>query len=308
MPRLTSDVGAWQDALRRREDLGFASVAISEHLTGGWSMEPLTTIAAAASATSHIRFLTLVLANDFHHPVLLHKAIATLDVLSGGRVELGLGTGWLAADYEASGIEAAPIGRRIDRLDEAVRVIKGLFGPHPVTFHGDHYRVTGLVGQPAPIQQPRPPILIGGGGRRLLSLAAREADIVGVHARLAGGTLDPGAAADLDADRIGEKVGWIRAAAREAGRDPEAIELQFTVYLCRITSTPRGGLAAESSFAGLLGANPGLVRRSPAVLIGTVEAGIDRLIEHRDRYGLSYWHLGSDIEAVAPIVARLSGA
>ena len=207
MPKLTPDLGAWQASLRRIEDLGFSTIAISEHLTGGWSMEPLVTLAAAAGVTNRMRLLTLVLANDFHHPVLLHKAIATLDVLSGGRVELGLGTGWLAADYDASGIAMEPIGRRITRLAESITVLKGLFGPLPVTFAGTHYTISALTGLPAPIQQPHPPLLIGGGGPRILGLAAKQADIVGIHARLGEGTISASAAADLDADRIAEKIG-----------------------------------------------------------------------------------------------------
>lgn len=307
MPRLTPDVSAWCAQLRRIEDLGFSTVAISEHLTGGWSMDPIATVAAASTATSSIRFLTLVLANDFHHPVLLHRSIATIDVLAKGRVELGLGTGWLEADYVAAGIRYDPIGTRIDRLAESIAILKGLFGTGPVTFSGRHHQVVELKGLPESIQRPHPPLLIGGGGARLLALAAREADIVGVHARLPSGGLDAKAVADLAADRIGQKVAWIRSAASQAGRDQSDLELQFTVYLCHVASTTRRATATASSFASLLGADADLVRESPAVLIGTVEACVDRLIEFRERFGLTYWHLGPDVEAVAPIVARLSG-
>ena len=307
MPAIGRDPLAWAAELRRIEDLGFDSVAISEHLTGGWSMDALATLAAAAVATGRLRLLSLVLANEFRHPVLLHRAAATIDVLSGGRLELGLGTGWLAADFAASGLPLPPIGRRIERLAESLAVIKGLFGEAPLTYAGNDYQVTALAGLPRPVQLPHPPILVGGGGRRLLGLAAREADIVGIHARLDPAGIDAGAAADLAPEAIAEKVGWVRAELERIGRPTTAVELQFSVYLARIEDSKRAAAAARSSFAAELGASQRLVDASPAVLIGSVEQCVELLEERRERFGLSYWHLGHDIDAAAPIVARLAG-
>ena len=307
MPRLTQPIERWRGALRRIEDLGFSTVCVSEHLTHGWTMEPLTVMTAAADATTTLRVLSLVLSNDFRHPVLLHKAIATLDVLSRGRVELGIGAGWLEDDYVAAGFHLDPPHTRIERLAESVEVIRGLFGPSPVSFQGRHYRIAGLEGLPKPVQQPHPPFMIGGGGPRILALAATNADIVGVHARLPEGSLSAAAAADLGAERISAKVRWVREAARAAGRPDDAIELQFSAYLVRVSDSRPDASASTSSFAGLLGADPELLAGSPAVLAGSVAACVEALQERRERYGFSYWHLGADLEAVAPIVARLAG-
>ncbi|HEY6056591.1 MAG TPA: TIGR03621 family F420-dependent LLM class oxidoreductase [Candidatus Limnocylindrales bacterium] len=307
MPALRDSPGRWRDAVRRIEALGFSTVAISDHLTRGWSMDPLVAMTAAAEATDRLRVLSLVLSNDYRHPAILHRAAAMIDVLSAGRLELGLGAGWMPADYEAVGLPFGSPALRLERLEEAVRIIKALFGGEPVTVDGKHYRLAGLEGLPGPVQRPHPPILIGGGGKRVLSLAAREADIVGIHARLAGRELDAEAVADLAPERIAEKVRWIAEAARAAGRDADAIELQFSVYLCRIAGSSRSATASVSSFAGLLGSDPDLVARSPAVLVGSVDRCVELLEERRERFSLSYLNLGGDIEAVAPIVARLSG-
>jgi probable F420-dependent oxidoreductase len=307
MPPLNLPPPRWRDALRRIEDLGFSTVAISDHLTHGWQMEPVVAMLAAADATRSLRILSLVLANDFRHPVLLHKAAATIDVLSGGRLELGLGTGWLADDYLAAGIPFQPASVRVARLAESVHVLKGLFAGSPFTFHGAHYQLTELEGLPRPVQSPHPPLLIGGGGKRVLALAAREAEIVSIHCTLPEGSLTPAAAEDLSAERIAAKVAWVRSQAMAAGRKPEEIELQFSVYLCRITNSSTQADATLSSFAGLLGADPGLVADSPAVLSGSVEQCVDALVERRERYGFSYLKLGGDIDAVAPIIAQLAG-
>jgi probable F420-dependent oxidoreductase len=304
MPRLES-AERWRDDVRRIEAQGFGTVAVSDHLTQGWVMEPLAALAAAAEATERLRLLSLVLSNDFRHPVLVHKAAATIDVLSGGRLELGLGAGWLKDDYEAAGLRLDPASTRIDRLRESVQVIKSLFEPEPATYTGQHYRLRDLDGLPKPLQVPRPPILLGGGGRRMLELAAEEADIVGVHCNLQRGRLDGEAAADLRAERIDEKVAWVRASAAAADRD---VELQFTVYLCRITDAKRSANASISSFARLLAADPDLVASSPAVLVGSVDACAEHLQERRERYGFSYVTLGGDVDNVAPLVARLSGS
>lgn len=307
MPPLTRPVGRWREQLRKIEDLGFSSVSVSDHLTRGWVMEPTAAMVAAAESTERLRVLSLVLANDYRHPVLLHKTTATLDVLSEGRVELGIGAGWLASDYEAAGIPYDPPGVRVSRLEESLQVIKGLFGPAPLDFEGAHYRIRGLEGLPKPVQQPSPPLLVGGGSKRILGIAAREASIVGVHCNLREGDLSPAAAADLAPDRVAEKVSWVRAAAEAAGRAPDELELQFSTYLCRIDgASSRAGLS-PSSFAHLLAADPKLMEASPAVLVGSLEECVEKLQERREVYGFSYLNLGPDVDAVAPLVGRLAG-
>ena len=304
MPPLDRPVRHWRDDVRRIEDLGFSSVSVSDHVTGGWAMDPLTAMAMAAATTTGLRVLGLVLCNDFRHPVLLHRALANLDVFSGGRVEIGLGAGWLRADHDAVGLPFDPPGVRVDRLAEAVEVITALFGDEPLTFAGRHYRITGLAGLPAPVQRPRPPLLVGGGSRRILELAGRTADIVGVNPRLAP-DVDPGAAlAELSPERTASKVAWARDAAREAGRDPDALEFQLRMFDVRVTH--RGvEHRSRSSHAALVDAAE--LGSSPAVLHGGVDECVDRLVAIRERFGFSYLHLGGNLDAAAPIVSRLAG-
>jgi probable F420-dependent oxidoreductase len=306
-PRLTGDPARWRAGVRRIEDLGFSTLSVGDHLSRGWVLEPLTAMTVAAEATTSLRVLSLVLANDYRHPVLLHKALATLDVFSGGRVEVGIGAGWMASDYGAAGIPMDPPGRRIERLEEALAVLTGLFAPGPFNFSGRHYQIAELEGLPEPVQTPRPPMLVGGGGRRMLSLAARVADVVGVHCALPSGVQDADSVADLAADRVAQKVGWVHAAATAAGRSADDIELQFSVYHCQVSRPGRAPAPNASSFAELMAAAPEVLADSPAVLVGDVERCVDLLQERRERYGFSYLNLGADVESVAPLVARLAG-
>ena len=304
MPRLDQPAGRWRDAVRRIEDLGFATVSISDHFTRGWVMEPVVAMTAAAAATERLRVLSLVLGNDYRHPVLVHKAMATLDVLSEGRVEVGLGAGWMRSDYQAAGINYDEPVARIDRLEESVTVLKGLFGPQPLTFAGHHYRISGLDGLPKPVQRPHPPLLVGGGGRRVLSVAGRHADIVSVNPSLRDGVVTADLLEDATAERIDQKVAWVREAAAAAGRRPEEVELQLNLLVCQVTTGSGQARRAVSSLAG--GADPALLDKSPAVLAGSVAQCVEALQERRERYGISYVNLGGDVEAVAPIVARLA--
>jgi probable F420-dependent oxidoreductase len=308
MPRLTGSPQEWRASIRRIEDLGFSTVSISDHLTAGWVMDPLTALTAAAEVTERLRLLTLVLGNDYRHPVPLHKAFATLDVLSGGRVEVGLGAGWMASDYTATGLRFDPPAIRLARLEESVAVIDGLFRDEPLDFAGDHYTIRDLDGLPKPVQRPRPPVMLGGGGRLALELAGRVADIAGVHARLRGSAPGPEAAADLRADAVAQKVDWVRTAWRAAGRPGEGPELQFSVYLTDVTDSPRAARRSVSSFADSLAADESAMADSPAVLVGSTDACVERLHEVRERFGFSYFSLGGDVEMVAPIVARLAGS
>ncbi|HSK37150.1 MAG TPA: TIGR03621 family F420-dependent LLM class oxidoreductase [Actinomycetota bacterium] len=305
MPRLDQPAGRWRDAVRRTEDLGFATVSISDHFTRGWVMEPVVAMTAAAAATDRLRVLSLVLGNDYRHPVLVHKAMATLDVLSEGRVELGLGAGWMRSDYQAAGLPYDEPAERIGRLEESVAVLKGLFGPEPLTFAGAHYRIDGVEGLPKPVQRPHPPLLVGGGGRKVLSVAGRHADIVSVNPSLRDGVVTTDLLEDATAERIDQKVAWVREAAAAAGRRPDEVELQLNLLVCQVTGRAGQASRAVSSLAG--GADPGLLEKSPAVLAGSVGQCVEALQERRERFGISYVNLGSDVEAVAPIVARLAG-
>jgi probable F420-dependent oxidoreductase len=307
MPRFDQSAARWRDAVRRIEDLGFSTVSISDHFTQGWVMEPTVAMTVAAEVTERLRVLSLVLGNDYRHPVLVHKAMATLDVLSEGRVEIGLGAGWLLSDYQAASIPYAPAGVRVERLDESARVLKGLFAAAPLTFSGRHYQIEKLDGLPKPVQQPHPPLLIGGGRRRVLSIAGRHADIVGINPGLEAGTVGATVMLDMTAEAVGQKVGWARAAAAAEGRSQDDLELQMSLLLCRVSRSAGESRDAVSSLAAGSDLDPSLLERSPAVLSGSLEQCAERLQETRERFGISYLNLGGNLDAVAPIVQRLAG-
>ena len=291
---------AWRNELRRIEDLGFSTVAVSDHFSHGWAMDPIVAMTVAAEATTTLRVLGMVFCNDFRHPVLLHKAMANLDVFSGGRVEVGLGAGWQRDDHDAAGIPFDDVHMRLSRLAEAVDIIGALFGPDPVTFHGEHYRITDLDGLPKPVQHPRPPLLIGGGGKRVLELSGRTADIVGINPRLAPDVDPLRAVEELSPERVERQVGWARAAAAEAGRDPE---FQLRILDLRVRHNGEH-LTATSSLAAHASAQA--MADSPSVLHGDVDECVNQLLATRERFGINYFHLGSNVDAAAPIVARLA--
>lgn len=304
MPALTGPVSEWRDKLRRIEDLGYWSVAVSDHFTAGWMMDPLIVMTAAAEATTTLRIMPLVLANDYRHPVLLHKAIATLDVLSEGRVELGIGAGWMESDYLAANIPLDPAPVRIERLGESVEVIKGLFGDKPLDYMGEHYQITDLDGLPKPVQQPHPQILIGGGSRRVLELAGRAADIVGINPVMRRDRPDGEALLDLSSAGVAKRVGIARAAATAAGRDPDRLRYHTSIRSVNVTDAPEARPWVSSMASAIT--DPAVLADSPAVLHGTVASCVEALQERRERFGLDYFHFGGDPMAAAPIVQQLS--
>lgn len=304
MPGLNRPLPQWRDELRRIEDLGFDAAAVSDHFTHGWAMDPIVAMTVAAEATTRLRVLGMVFCNDFRHPVLLHKSMANLDVFSGGRVELGLGAGWLRDDHDAAGLSFDEPSKRVARLAEAIEIICALFGEKPVNYNGDHYRVTGLDGLPKPVQRPHPPLLVGGGGRRVLELAGRTADIVGINARLAADVDPLAAVADMSPAKVDQKLSWARAAAAAAGRDLDSLEWQLRIFDLRIrhNGTERGSTSSLAEHG-----SPEALAASPAVLHGSVEECAEKLLAARERFGITYFHLGSNVDAAAPIVSRLAG-
>lgn len=291
---------SWAALARRVEDLGYSRLTVSDHLDE--QLAPIAALMAAADATTTLRIGSLVFCNDYRHPVVLAKEAATLDVLSGGRFELGLGAGWMRSDYERAGLPLDPPAVRVERLGEAIEVVRGLFGPAPCTFHGRHYRIEGLQGTPRPVQRPHPPIVVGGGGRRLLELAARQADVVGLNPRMAAGVIDAAAAADGTAAATERKIAWVRAAA---GDRFDRLELQARVHLVVVTDD-RDAIAAE--LAPAFGLSPAEALGSPHTLVGTVDQIVDDLVARRERFGISAIGVGLDaLESLAPVVARLAG-
>jgi probable F420-dependent oxidoreductase len=282
------------------EDLGYSTLTVSDHLDE--QVAPIAALMAAADATSTLRIGAMVFCNDYRHPVVLAKEAATLDVLSGGRFELGLGAGWLLTDYERAGIPLDPPGERIDRLEEAIRVLKCLFEPGPCTHGGRFYRVEGLQGTPAPAQRPHPPILVGGGGRRVLSLAGREADVVAINVNMAKGLIDASAGPNATAEATAEKVAWAREAA--GGRWPE-VELQVRIHLVVVTDDRRQVAEALASGFGLTVAQ---ALETPHALCGSTEQIVESLVERRERFGISSVGVALDaLDDLAPVVARLAG-
>ena len=302
MPRLTGQTRNWVAELRRIEDLGFHSLVVSEHYSHGWAMDALTAMNFALANTTRIRAMPLVLNNDLHHPAVLAKAIATADVLSVGRASVGLGAGWLEDDYKALGVnyDTAPV--RIARLGEALQIITSFFDGESVTWAGDHYKLEGLEAVPRPVQTPRPPILVGGGGAKMLALAGSYADIVGVHLQLGREGFDETAAEGLSRANIDKKISLVVTAASQAARPVP--EIQFTCYDVNI-----GGVQAtpiRASFSNYVDTHPENFSDSPVSLRGDVDKCVDDLLRWNEELGISYWSLGGNIDAIAPVVARLS--
>ncbi|GIU85005.1 MAG: LLM class F420-dependent oxidoreductase [Acidimicrobiales bacterium] len=295
-----SDGPAWAELARRAEELGFAALYLPDHFTD--QLAPFPAMAAAAAATTTLRVGGLVVCNDYRHPVVHAKELATLDVLSGGRVDWGIGAGWMTSDYEQAGIEKDPAGVRIERLAEAIRVMRLLFSDGRADFTGAHYRITDLDGRPKPVQKPHPPLLLGGGGRKMLQLAAAEADIVGLAPAARTGRVDTEAARDASAEATDRKVAWLR---EFAGERIDSIEINALVFLVVVTDDRT---STANGIAGAFGMSGEEVLESPHVWIGTVDEICDDLRRRRERWGISYYAVPQEaMEQVAPIVARLAG-
>lgn len=301
------DGDTWAANARHYEDLGFSTLLLRDHFDD--QLAPIAAMAAAAAATTTLRVACLVFDNDYRHPLVLAKEMATIDVLSGGRLDLGIGAGWMAPDYEQSGMPFDQPGTRVSRMFESVAVMKRLFAEGPFDFDGKHYTITAHNGLPKPVQRPHPPIMIGAGGERLLRFAAREADIIGLNpVRRSNLEWEDQNVVDATAEATDRKLGWIRDAA---GARFDDLELSIVAPFVVITDD-RVGLA--ESIAGGLDAGDGVdtgsdaVLSSPYVLLGTVDEIVETLRERRDRWQLSYYVCNDDsIETMAPIVDQLHG-
>src|SRR6202521_74079 len=204
---------AWKDKARQLEALGYSALYLPDHFTD--QMGPIAALMAAADATKRLRVGSLVFDNDYRHPVVLAKEGATIDLLSDGRFDLGLGAGWLASAYESAGMPYDSPGVRIERMGEGLQIIKGLMAGGKFSFNGKHYRISDMEGAPLRVQKPHPPRLIGGGGRRMLQLAAREADIVNINFDLREGRVNRDLVRTGLAKATDEKLAWIAEAAGE---------------------------------------------------------------------------------------------
>ncbi|HEX9131565.1 MAG TPA: TIGR03621 family F420-dependent LLM class oxidoreductase [Ktedonobacteraceae bacterium] len=291
---------AWIDLVRRAEHLGYVTFLLADHYVN--EFPPIAALMAAADAARTIRIGSFVFDNDFRHPALLAKEVAALDLLSGGRFELGIGAGWHQPEYEQVGLPFEGAGVRIGRLEEALTIIKLFFTKETVTFAGNHYTVTDLKAFPKSLQRPHPPILMGGGGKRLLTLAGREADIIGLHLKVNGdGTVD---ARETSEEALAQKVEWVRQAA---GERFAAVELNLLVGGVVITEDPWQAAEQRARKSGRPGVTAEHLLASPYLLIGSVEHLADRIQRWREHYGISYFVVGpEDMESFAPVVARLA--
>jgi probable F420-dependent oxidoreductase len=289
----------WVAKVRRVEELGYSVLTICDHVQD--QLSPVPALMMAAAKTERLRLGTYVLGNDFRHPAAVAKEAATLDLLSGGRFELGIGAGWMPQEYSQLGIPFDRHPARLARLQEAVHLIKGLLAGETVNLEGHYYSVRSLVGDPRPVQQPRPPILIGGGGRNLLSFAAREADIVGINLRvMKNGHL---VYKSLSAEATEEKMLWIREAAGSRIR-----ELELNLYLYFVL--PHGELKRTSDewHEHEPEITPDFLTQSPHAVFGSVNEMVEQLQTTRERYGISYITVQEhNMDKLAPVVAALAG-
>lgn len=292
----------WIALARKAEDLGYATLSVADHVIN--DMLPIAALMFVADATSTLRIGSCVFDVNYRHPVLLAKEVAAIDWFSGGRFELGLGAGSLRIDYDQVGLPFDPPGVRVQRLAESVAIFKQFFTQDTVTFAGEHYRVTDLPAVPKAAQRPHPPIFIGGGGKKLLTLAAREADIIGVEARLYD---DKGSSAlsERTEAALGQKVALLREVA---GVRFTALELNYGFRTVIVTEDRQRVAERYAHQRAATGVTAEQVLGDPYLLIGTVEQMVETLQRRREEFGISYLQVFfQDIDAFAPVVARLAG-
>jgi len=291
--------GAWRDMARKLEDLGFSTLYVPDHFREQWG--PLVALTVAAEATETLNVGTLLFDNDYRHPMVLAKEMATLDLVSTGRVEFGLGAGWMRAEYEEVGIPYDEPGVRVDRLEESLTIIKGVWSSAAVSFEGSHYQLKDAVAFPRPHSPAGPRIVVGGGGKRVLSLAAREADIVGFNVSLRAGIAGE-IARDTTAAHFMRRVDWVKEAAGHRFGD---LDLQILTFMVRVVSNRDQALA---NMARLLRLTPEEASHVPMALVGTAGEICETLQERRETFGFNYIVIHqSELDAFAPVVASLAG-
>ena len=288
----------WIDIVRQVEDLGYISFHMDDHFGNQLAIVPA--LMAAADATSSILVGPHVAGVDFRNPVMFAKECATIDLLSEGRFTLGIGAGWSEKDYAIAGIHQDDALTRISRLREAVQILKGLWGAGPFSFDGEHYQVAEVDSVPKP-HSPIP-VMIGGGGPKILALAAEQADIVGINPKIVGRKINPESMATAAADAMDEKVEAVRAAA---GATFDDLELQVQIFKTVVTDRPE---EAAEQLAPAFGLPADVMLNAPFFQIGSVEQITQNLLEMRDRWGISYILFQSDgVVPMGPVVSRLTG-
>jgi probable F420-dependent oxidoreductase len=302
--RAVGSIADLAETTRRAEAVGIDTLVIPDHLVP--QLAPVPAMAAIAAVSDRLRIGSFVFNNDLRHPAVLAQELASLDVLSGGRLDVAIGAGWNRAEFDAIGLPFDPTPVRQARLAEAIAVLKGCFSDGPFSFTGEHYTITEHDAHPKPVQRPHPPILIGGGGRRTLTLAAREADIVGLAPRiLPVGGPDP---ASISFEGTREKIAWVREAAGD-----RFAELVLNIYPStvppEITDDPLGTLRPWADrLSERIGTTltPEQLLDSPHVFVNTLDGLVEKLRRLRDELGISSIMVGA-VGDLDPVVERLAG-
>ena len=314
----TDSPANWRSLIRKTEDLGYSTFFLADHfLSSGPALEQtyhppqllaaVPAIAMALEQTATLRVGCRVFCNDYRHPVILAKEAATMDYLSGGRLEFGLGAGWIRAEYQAAGLSFDEFPERFDRFAETVHGYKAFMRGQPLDIDGEAVRWSGFHGTPAPAQSPYPPLMIGGGSRKILRFAGQEADIVSLNFNNRAGMLGPDGMASGLAAATARKIDWVREGA---GDRFDQIELEIGAYNTIITDHPEPTAAAIGEALGMRAED---ILSHPHCLIGSVDFICDELLRRREEYGISYVAVLDDgennmVEAFAPVVARLAGS
>ncbi|MEY2419287.1 MAG: hypothetical protein QOG90_1967 [Actinomycetota bacterium] len=295
-----SDGKAWRDLARQTEDLGYTTLYLPDHFGDQWS--PTIAMTIAAEATQSLRVGALVYDVDYRHPITLAKEVATLDLATEGRTIFGFGAGWMKTDYEEAGIAYDSPGTRIARMHEALQVMKALWADGECTFKGEHYTITAAKGFPRPHTAGGPPILIGGGGKKVLTIAAQMADTIGVNPNLRSGAVDMETARSAMGDVYRERMQWIREAA---GERFDSIDLQVLTFMTQVVDNRDEVLA---NIAPLFGVTPEEAADIPLAMVGTVDQIVESLQKRREEFGFNDIVVqGEAMEAFAPVVAKLAG-
>jgi probable F420-dependent oxidoreductase len=302
----------WRDQARHAEALGFSTFSVADHVIGpgpalAATNHPVQDIAAlpamavAIEATSTINIGSRVFCTDYRQPVMFAKELATLAYFAEGRLEIGLGAGWLQGEYEAMGVPWEPAGVRIDRMEETITLVRAHFADGEINLDGTHVHAAGFEGLPK-VPTGMPPIMIGGGAPRVLGIAGREADIVSLNFDNSSGKIGPAGVGSSTAELTAQKIEWIRAGAGDRFDD---LELEIAGYFTVVTDDRDDTLA---KMAPMFGLEPAVFAEHPHALIGSIESICDQLVERRETYGISYvTFAGRMVDAVAPIVERLAG-
>ena len=301
------DPRGWVDHARRVESLGFSTFLIRDHILPaffGPQLAPLTALATAAAVTERLHVGTLVFSNDFRHPAFLAKEAATLDALSGGRFELGVGAGWLRSEYDAAGMTLDSAGTRIERLEESLAILRSLLRGDRTSFTGAHYAVDTIENYPPPVRPGGPPLLVGGGKPRMLRLAGRHADIVSIlTTSVTSGVVDDSPNERMP-DEVERKLGWIRDGAGDRYSDIELSQIP-TLIVTEDREQAAAALIADRKWAEVAVDD---VLSMPSVLIGAYDEIVETILERRERYGFSYYVFSDGtIDEAAPLIQRLSG-